>query len=356
VTLDAILVAAAERAGVEVRTGTNMTGLIRDGARVTGVETNHGPIRAALVVGADGQHSRVAATGGAREYAVTPAGRLFTWGYFRGVPRTTQIKLGRVGPHGYLAAPTDGGLYMAGVAPDIDRKADFHGDREAQFEAGLRAWPELWDVLAGAERDGPIRMVSAWHGFFRPAAGPGWVLLGDAGQFKDPTPGQGISDALRHAERLADVVAPLIGDPAGLDVALLRWWRWRDRDSREMHWLATDLGAPGPLPPLREWMIADLAATAEGRLAFMRMFNHEIPASEIFGPARLARAVAAVRRRGDVPLGAIAREAYGLVADGVRQVPASRPPKQWRLRRNPRRAGAPHASGSARDAAFASRS
>ena len=45
--------------------------------------------------------------------------------------------------------------------------------------------------------------VADWHGYFRESAGPGWVLVGDAGHFKDPTPGQGIADALRQVERLA---------------------------------------------------------------------------------------------------------------------------------------------------------
>lgn len=38
-------------------------------------------------------------------------------------------------------------------------------------------------------------------GVLRESAGPGSVLVGGAGQFKDPAPGQGISDALRQPER-----------------------------------------------------------------------------------------------------------------------------------------------------------
>ena len=52
--------------------------------------------------------------------------------------------------------------------------------------AGLAAWPELAELLAGATRVGPIRVMANWHGYFREAAGPGWALLGDAGHFKDP--------------------------------------------------------------------------------------------------------------------------------------------------------------------------
>ena len=103
-------------------------------------------------------------------------------------------------------------------------------------------------VVAGARRTGPPSLIARWTGYFRESAGPGWVLVGDAGHFKDPSPGQGITDALRQAERLAaDVVAGLSG-ARSLDDAMRAWWRWRDRDAREMAWLAHDLGRGGRVP------------------------------------------------------------------------------------------------------------
>lgn len=44
----------------------------------------------------------------------------------------------------------------------------------------------------------------------REAWGPGWVLVGDAGYFKDPLSSHGISDALRDAELLAGRVHEVI--------------------------------------------------------------------------------------------------------------------------------------------------
>jgi 2-polyprenyl-6-methoxyphenol hydroxylase-like FAD-dependent oxidoreductase len=40
----------------------------------------------------------------------------------------------------------------------------------------------------------------------RDAAGPGWALVGDAGQHRDPVTGHGITDAFRDAELLATAV------------------------------------------------------------------------------------------------------------------------------------------------------
>ena len=102
------------------------------------------------------------------------------------------------------------------------------------------------------------------HGFFRESAGPGWALVGDAGHFKDPTPGQGIADALRQCERLADAIeGGLGGGAAALDAALRDWWRWRDEDAWEMYWFAHDMGAAGPIPPLLLHAQRRMAAAAD---------------------------------------------------------------------------------------------
>ena len=129
---------------------------------------------------------------------------MFAWVYFEGVhDREGRVRIGRRGARAFLAGPTDGDLYMAAIGIDMAEQAEFHCDREAHFAAGIRAWPELADVIGDGRRVGPIRVLTNWHGYFREAAGPGWVLVGDAGHFTDPTPGQGIGDALRQTDRLA---------------------------------------------------------------------------------------------------------------------------------------------------------
>jgi menaquinone-9 beta-reductase len=128
------------------------------------------------------------------------------WAYFEGVAnREGRAWLGGVGELTYFANPTDSDLYMAAITTSFANQTQFHADRDAKFAAGIRAWPELADVLTVGRRVGPIRVLTKWHGYFRQAAG-GWVLVGDAGHFKDPTPGQGISDAFRQAEQLAQVI------------------------------------------------------------------------------------------------------------------------------------------------------
>ncbi|WP_431445467.1 NAD(P)/FAD-dependent oxidoreductase [Aeromicrobium sp.] len=288
VTLDDVLVKAAEAAGAEVRTSTRVTGMLRDDGRMVGVETGDGPIRARLVVGADGMRSSVAEWVGAREYHVVPGGRMFAVAYFDGVSDSAgHLRIGRVGDNAFIAAPADG-LYMAGVGISISESQTFMADRDGSFDRGLRAWPELADLVAGSTRVGPIRMITEWHSFFREAAGPGWALVGDAGHFKDFTPGQGISDALRQVDHLAPaIVAGLAGD---LDADLRHWWSWRDDDAWDMYWFASDLGSPGASTPLETRMMRNVSNHPDGARDLIKVFDHQISPWELFSTRRLVLA------------------------------------------------------------------
>jgi len=326
VTLDAILLEAAAAAGAEVRTQTAVTGLIEDRGRVAGVKTKAGELRAPLVVGADGARSAVARLVGAAKYNETPAGRLFTWAYFEGAEADDgHMWLGSIGDHGFLAFPVDAGLFMAAVVPSIDRRDEVLGDREAAFAAGLAHWPELEAAMAAARRVGAIRGMSR-DGFFRQSAGPGWVLVGDAGHFKDPTPGQGISDALRQAVALAPAIEKTLGSTGAADQALHDWWRWRDRDAWEMYWFAHDMGAPGPPPRLVvheiERRIASNPKLTDG---LMRVFNHDVTPSKVFTPslALAATAKALVTSPGQRKV--VLREARTLAANNWRRRAPSHP-------------------------------
>lgn len=320
IKLDEILVNAAAAAGAEVRTGNAVTGLMMDGDRVLGVTTASGELRAPLVVGADGARSAVAKLVGAQEYSVTPNGRVFMWAYYEADPTDGEMWIGKVGDHTYLGMPTDSGLTLIGVCPSVERREEVRADREAVFKSGLRAWPELHAGVDGARRDGPVRTMANMRGFFRPSAGPGWALVGDAGHFKDPTPGQGIADALRQAEKLAPAITQALGDgQGGADEILCDWWRWRDEDAWEMYWLAHDMGASGPTPPLRREAQRRIAADPELSIAMVRVLNHELRPSEAFTPAFSLTTMAQALRHSRGHRRAIVREAGTAAVDELQR-------------------------------------
>jgi 2-polyprenyl-6-methoxyphenol hydroxylase-like FAD-dependent oxidoreductase len=328
VTLDAILLETAAAAGVEIRTQTSVAGLVEEGGRIAGVRTTKGELRAPVVVGADGTGSTVARLVGAAEYHPTPQGRVFLWAYYEGATADgDRLWLGRVGDEGFLAFPTDADLFMAAVVISTEHRDALRADRETGHATALSHWPELHACVEGARRVGPVLMLSRWHGFFRESAGPGWVLVGDAGHFKDPTPGQGIADALRQAERLAPAIESALGG-AG-DQALSDWWAWRDHDAWEMYWYAHDIGAPVQAPPLVREIERRVAADPELTDAFMRVLNHDLPPSKAFSPSLVLAATSSVliRRRGQRR--ALLRELRARVGNEVRRRASAKVPA-WR--------------------------
>jgi 2-polyprenyl-6-methoxyphenol hydroxylase-like FAD-dependent oxidoreductase/catechol 2,3-dioxygenase-like lactoylglutathione lyase family enzyme len=318
ITFDEILVNAAADAGAEVRTQTAITGLVMDGDRVAGVTTPAGELHAPLVVGADGSRSAVAKMVGAREYHPTKNGRVFMWAYYEADPTNGEMWIGKLGDHTYLSTPTDNGLALVATCPSIGRRGEVHADREAVYEAGVRAWPELHAGVVGARREGPVHTMANMPGFFRPSAGPGWVLIGDAGHFKDPTPGQGIADALRQAEKLAAAITRALGGAGRPDEILRDWWRWRDEDAWEMYWLAHDMGAAGPTPPLRREAERRIAADPELTVAMVRVLNHDLRPSKAFTPSFALTMLTQALRHGRGHRRAIMRDARTTVVDELR--------------------------------------
>ena len=318
--LDEILVDAAAESGADVRAGTPVTGLVVEGGRVAGVETASGKLNAPLVVGADGARSTVARLLGARDHHATPNGRIFMWAYYDGDPTGGEMWIGKLGDHAYLALPTDGGLTLVGVCPSITRRDEVRADREGVYRAGLRAWPQLDAAVEGNRREGRLRTMANLRGFFRPSAGPGWALVGDAGHFKDPTPGQGIADALCQAETLAAAIARGAGrDQREADTILREWWRWRDEESWEMYWFAHDMGAAGPTPPLRREAERRIADNEQLRADFVRVLNHDRRPSEVFTPAFLLGTLGRALRRGRGQRRAIVREAGSTTYDDLQR-------------------------------------
>jgi 2-polyprenyl-6-methoxyphenol hydroxylase-like FAD-dependent oxidoreductase len=141
------------------------------------------------------------------------------------------------------------------------------------------------------------------------------VLVGDAGHFKDPTPGQGIGDSYRHAVQLADTVIAGLG-AGNLDRELGDWWKWRDRDGKEMHWFAADLGAAGVSPPLVSQVMRDLAADRESTIELFKVINRDRPPSAVFTARRIAAAFGRVVRHRPREVPALMREVSAMARAG----------------------------------------
>lgn len=231
--LDALLVEAAAAAGVEVRHHCRVTGLLRDSSgRVVGVEGTSGEHsfteRAHLVIGADGMRSTVARLAQAPYTVEDPRLTCAYYTYWADVPATLEL-YERPGSWVAAVATNDAATLVLAYFPQ-SRFEEIRTDaRRAYLEQIRTTAPGLYERLAGKEPLERLRGTGDQQNFFRQAAGPGWVLVGDAGHHKDSITARGISDAFLQADALARrLEGRLGGDPDGLDAALRDFAKERD--------------------------------------------------------------------------------------------------------------------------------
>jgi len=318
--LDPILADSAAEFGADVRMGTRVTGLLEDRGRVSGVRVmrngSEAALRARLVVGADGRNSTVASLVGARKYNLAPNERFAYWGFFEGAewPSDSTFVFHRWANRLVFGGPADSGLLQAIVVPDLSELPRFRENLERNFIEYAHSCRPLGEALAGARRVGKLFGMLRWEGFFREAHGPGWVLVGDAGHFKDPTPAGGIQDAFCQAEALAPAISIGISDGAeNLDRAIRTWSEWRDQDAAEYYWLACDMGAAGAAPAALPELMRRLLAQGKIDL-FLDLLTHRTRPSQVLTPPRLLGATGRLLARRGANRRALLREVGSLVA------------------------------------------
>lgn len=323
--LDPILADAAAEAGAELRMGATVTGVVEDSGRVTGVRVmqdgSESTLSARLVVGADGRTSAVAGSVGARRYNLEPNERFAYWSFFEGAELGSRspFVLHRWNDRFVIACPSDSGLYQVVVMPEMSELPRYREDLEGNYMEHARSCGPVAETLTGTRRVGKFFGMLRWHGFFRDASGPGWVLVGDAGHFKDPAAGQGIGDAFRQGEALAPaIVRGLGGSDELLDQAMADWGRWRDWDAIEHYWLATDMGkagkAPAALPEVGKGLLA------QGKLPpLIELFSHRGRPSQVFTPPRVAAAIGRALARPGCDRRALLGEAAAVIAQNARR-------------------------------------
>lgn len=262
-TLDPLLQDAAIAAGAQLRASTRVTGLLREAGRVCGVQADHDgkseSYRAPWVIGADGRNSSVARMVGARDYIQHETERAGYWGYW---PKPacwdnadpwrrfqTVISLDATAR---FAFECDGDLLILGALASRAEARSWGQDYQARMHAALRSSP-LTAALVESEPVASVVGLLKARFFIREAVGEGWALVGDAGLHKDPTPGHGITDALRDAASLA---AALVD---GRSAALERYWRQRDVHAVPLYFQALSMGRFDYCNPFNELLVDAVA-------------------------------------------------------------------------------------------------
>jgi len=306
-----------------VRMETTARELLCDGGRVRGVRLEHASgrvdLEASIVVGADGRDSTIAKLCGARRYHRTRNARALYWAYFEGADSGGEptFVFHRWGDRFVIGCPTDSGLYQVLVLPELAELDGFRRELEPRFMKHACSCEPVAEAIGGARRAGRFLGAVRWTGYLREPSGPGWLLAGDAGHFKDPAAGRGIADAFRQADSLAPAIVDALGS-ADPDRTLARWGRARDRLFVEHHWFGADLGRAGPVPAVLPEFLSRLEA--RGKLdSFFEIQNHRALPSKVVTPGRVLGATAAVLGRRGTNRARVANEVRSAAADQLRR-------------------------------------
>ena len=288
--LDPLLAEAAAEAGVEVRNGAVVEGLLTDGGRVSGVRgrTASGDAlleRARVVIGADGRNSTVARAAGAGTYEDRGTLTCAYYAYWTGFEPDGVELYPRPG-HMIVTSPTHDGRNVVIV---LWRQAEFARVRagiEPAFEAAVALAPGLAERLREGRRVEPFRGTRLLPNHFRTSAGPGWALAGDAGHHKDPILALGIGDAFRDADLVSEAVdRGLDGD---LDAELAAYAERRDELARPGFESTVAFAALNPPSDEQQALFALLRDDQALTDRFFGTFAGTVAPEELLSPAGAA--------------------------------------------------------------------
>lgn len=279
---DALLAANAAVQGARVLERTSFERAARDGDawRVTvGHNRLTREIRAHWLIGADGARSRVAHRLGVERPVRAPR-RLGLVAHYEADPELDDHGEMHVGPRHYVGlAPLAGGRLNVGMAlPGNGR-----GPAEARFAEAIEALPAVAARLDGRDRLTPIRGASPIGHRVARAAGPGWMLVGDAAGFVDPFTGEGIYRALRSARAASEALA------AGDEGAAERYLAARRAAFAGKDALTWTIQALLAARPVLGYALRRLAARPELAARLGSSLGDCRPASDVLSPAFLGR-------------------------------------------------------------------
>ena len=283
--LDAMLVEAAVEAGAELIDGFSVTDVMRSGERVTGVvgRVDGGPevaLPAKVVVGADGLRSTIAKRVDAGTYCEHAPLTGVHYSYWSGISHlgaSFHAREGRL----VLVWPTNDDLTCVYVAWPQAEFASVRRDPAANFAASLDLVPGLRDSIESGEREQPFSGTGYLPNRYRRSAGPGWALVGDAGHFKDPSTGMGMSDAFIAAELLAEALDLGLAGRVPIDESLATFERRRDELTANGFELTLSTARLSALSPRMEAFYRDATERPDATRRIFGVLGGSIPVREL---------------------------------------------------------------------------
>jgi flavin-dependent dehydrogenase len=294
--LDTILAEAAVAAGAELRQNFTVEDVLIDNGRVSGIRgrtTGGRPVveQARVVIGADGLRSLVARTVDPPSYHVAPTLTCAYFSYFSGLGLTGVEFYPRPGAT-IITFPTNDDLAVVLVEWPHAEFATVRSDLESNFMRALNLAPGLADRVRNGQREERFFGTADLPNYFRKPYGPGWALVGDAGLHRDPITAQGIVDAFRDAELLADALDASFAGRQLEASALAEFEQRRNEAAMPIYDFTCQLAALEPPPPEMQQLFGALLGNQADTNRFLGVVEGTTPVQEFFAPANLGRIMA----------------------------------------------------------------
>ena len=225
-TFDKILLDNARSLGVQVREECAVTGPMREGDRVTGVEHRKpdgttASIRADWVIDASGQSAILGRSLDLRQWD-DYFRNMAVYAYFKGSRRLPDHDAANnifieSYEHGWTwNIPLSGDTTSVGIVVDseLGQRGISEYGVEDYYNAQIRAADHTAHMVADARMIATPRVTKDWSYTSERMIGDGWILVGDAACFIDPLFSSGVHLAMMSAVMAAAYIRAVHSDPS----------------------------------------------------------------------------------------------------------------------------------------------
>lgn len=291
--LDKLLVDAASEAGAEIREEFVVDEVMLEHDRVTGIrgrEKNGKSVteRAAVVVGADGRHSLVAAAVKPETYDERPPILAGYYAYWSGIPLEGAFEVYSYHHRGFAAWPTNDGLTLVvGGWPTAEFEANKQ-DVEGHWMKMVELSPGLAARLRAGKRESKF-VGTPVANYFRKPYGPGWALVGDAGYNRDYITAMGITDAFLSADLCAEALHQSFTRTRTFDEAMRDYQRARDERVRPIFEFTCQVAALEPPSQQLQQLLGAMQGNQEAMDGFARVNAAVTSPAEFFSPENVRK-------------------------------------------------------------------
>jgi FADH2-dependent halogenase len=217
---DHTLLRCARDAGATVLEGANVSDLLIEDGRVTGVTYEYGgrrhTVRASFVIDAGGRASKVARTFGLRK----PIEKLRMVAVFRHFGGLNEANNPGVEGDIQVGAHKEGWVWGIPIRPDtisigavMPRDVLKDRDPEQVLTEHLGRATRIAQRATGTHPVSEVRVETDYCYYADTITGPGWLMVGDAACFLDPIFSGGVTIATATGLRAADTVDRMLRDP-----------------------------------------------------------------------------------------------------------------------------------------------